>query len=79
MENVMSFTAEDVKAVRKRHGISMMDAKRACEIGDQRFGGDFELGAYWIHANGFAVTVKGGPDARAKWNDQWAMSKRTPQ
>ena len=40
----MTFTASHVHAIRSRFGFSMMDAKRACQIGEERFSGDHELG-----------------------------------
>lgn len=62
-------TAERIKAVRERYGHSMMDCKRLCEIADEHFDGDEELGHYWLHADSLAVMVY--PD-RAKWNADYA-------
>ena len=71
----MTFTASDVRSVRNRHNISMCDAKRACQMGIDRFDGDFDLGAWWVHANALAINVRGGTEARALWNDRWARRR----
>ncbi len=65
-------TPERIRACRGVSGFSMMQAKRACQIADQRFDGDDELGAAWINASTLAVNVRGD---RAAWNDQWARQK----
>ena len=72
----MSFTASDVRVVRARHGLGMMQSKRACEIGEERFDGDHDLGAHWLLADQLAVNVRGGPEARAAWNDARARERR---
>lgn len=58
-----------VRSIREEHGISMREAARAIEIANERFDGDFALGIRWVHANAFAINVKGD---RAAWNDAWA-------
>ncbi|MAM84515.1 MAG: hypothetical protein CL472_07595 [Acidobacteria bacterium] len=72
----MTFTASHVRSIRSRFGFSMMDAKRACQIGEERFSGDHELGARWILANQLAVNVRGGPEARALYNDKQARAAK---
>ena len=72
----MTFTAEDVRSVRQKHGFGMMESKRACQIGEERFGGDHDLGARWLLADQLAVNVRGGPEARAIWNDERAREGR---
>ena len=72
----MTFTAEDVRSVRQNHGLGMMESKRACQIGEERFGGDHDLGARWLLADQLAVNVRGGPEARAVWNDARALESR---
>lgn len=72
----MSFNASDVAEIRKNHGFSMMESKRACQIGEDRFDGDYDLGARWILANQLAVNVRGGPEARALYNDDQARASR---
>lgn len=65
---------KQANTLREEFGFGMLDAKRAFEIAEERFAGDVRLGALWVHANAFAINVKGGVDARAKWNDEWARS-----
>lgn len=72
----MTFDASHVRAIRSRFGISMMDAKRACQIGEDRFDGDHELGARWILADQLAVNVRGGKEARALYNDEHARASK---
>lgn len=62
-------TMQRIQQLREQYGFGMADAKRAVEIANQRFGGDMQLGARWVHANAFAINVKGD---RAAWNDAWA-------
>ncbi|AXK43846.1 hypothetical protein [Erythrobacter aureus] len=65
-------TPDRIRACRADTGFSMMQAKRACQIADERFDGDDELGAAWMQADTLAVNVRGD---RAAWNDQWARQK----
>jgi len=58
-----------VKAIREEYGLGMEDAKKAIQIANDRFDGDINLGVRWVHADGFAVSVRGD---RAAWNDAWA-------
>lgn len=60
-----------IKEVREKFGMGMRDAKRAVEIANERFNGDVELGAWWVHANSLAVLVKGD---RCAWNDEYARN-----
>lgn len=64
--------ADRVRQVRELHGLGLMDARRAVEIADSRFGGDIALGGWFIHASALAVNVKGGPEARDRWNEAYA-------
>lgn len=65
-------TPDRIRACREATGFSMLQAKRACIIADERFNGDDELGAAWMHASTLAVNIRGD---RAAWNDQWARQK----
>lgn len=69
-------SAADIKRIVDRYGISMLQARRAAEIADERFAGNIRLGVLWTEANALAVHVKGGPEARARWNDNWAYAAR---
>lgn len=64
----------NVREIRDRFGIGLGEAGRVLEIAEQRFDGDVRLAAAWVHANAFAINVKGGRDARERWNDDWARN-----
>ena len=55
-----------------RAEVGTSEAVRAKRIADARFDGDLNLGRWWVHAAALAIHVKGGPEARAKWNDDYA-------
>jgi len=50
----VSFTAQDVKALREATGAGMMDAKKALEAND----GDFEAAKQWLREKGLAASAK---------------------
>ncbi|HWL44824.1 MAG TPA: translation elongation factor Ts [Ilumatobacter sp.] len=50
----MSFTAQDVKALRDATGAGMMDAKKALEAND----GDTEAAKQWLREKGLAASAK---------------------
>lgn len=70
--NGPSDQAREIRAIRDEFGIGMMAARRAVQIGAERFDGNARLGALWLHADAFAVFIKGD---RAAWNDSWARGR----
>ncbi len=67
--------SERVRKVREMIGVGIVDARRAVEIADDRFGGDLRLGAWFVYASALAVNVKGGPGARDRWNETYARRR----
>ena len=50
----MSFTAQDVKALRDSSGAGMMDCKKALQEND----GDIEAAKTWLREKGLAASAK---------------------
>ncbi|MDP1831633.1 MAG: translation elongation factor Ts [Geothrix sp.] len=50
----MAFTAQDVKSLREKTGLGMMDCKKALEEND----GDMELANEWLRKKGMAASAK---------------------
>jgi len=59
----MAFTAQDVKILRDRTGLGMMDCKKALEEND----GDIEKAGDWLRKKGLAAAArKADPIARER-------------
>ncbi len=75
---------DDARALDHQYGMGMgiHNCKRAIEIAHGRFDGDLLLGLLWINANSLAISVGNNlpeekrKEARAAWNDRYAMSHR---
>ena len=69
--------AEKVRLIRDTfgYGLGLLQSKKALEIANERFEGDLHLGALWVVASGFAISIRGDKDARDNWNESWARSR----
>ena len=52
----MAFTAADVKTLRERTGVGMMDCKKALAASD----GDMDKAIEWLREKGLAASIKKG-------------------
>lgn len=71
----------DHRALMEKYEVSLAEIQKARRVADKRFGGDIHLGILWVHADAFAINVKGDREARERWNDRWARNAdiRSPQ